>query len=426
MKTIWVSAISVILIVTVVGSILYFQSLTDPAQLKSLEVDNLTALANGQISFDVSLNEFESGVIEGVVVNGESYLWSHGSQENSTILKGETKQWSIDVGTIKEDDEIQVVVEANTGSVTAKATVGAPTTNSSTPTDSNYVYDSYGGLDWFSEGVHVIATCQDPRTLSGECYNVNDYWKMLLEHETNQATDQDFISILLSRGTKPTGGYGIQIENFAWLESYPVKFLFQINFTDPGESVMVDQALTNPLVLVPIGKLSSGEYNIEVPISQYILNFDDEGKPNYTQVLTFAPVIWEETLFISDCVEDFQEFSFERWFSDPNQYNGQEITIDGYYFSGFEIIVLSEKLGYSGQAEGHLIPTGRMLWIEGGIPSEIYDGLHQQEMMGPTERYGQIFIKGILEYGGEYGHLGQYTFQIVPLEVWRINKTPIA
>ena len=122
--------------------------------------------------------------------------------------------------------------------------------------------------------------------------------------------------------------------------------------------------------------------------------------------------------------QKFHEFSFEQWFSEPNQYNGQEITIDGYYFKGFEIIVLSEKLHYSGQAEGHLIPTGRMLWIEGGIPTEIYDSLSQQEMMGPTERYGQIRIKGKFESGGEYGHLGQYDYQIIPSEVWRINVTP--
>ena len=65
-----------------------------------------------------------------------------------------------------------------------------------------------------------------------------------------------------------------------------------------------------------------------------------------------------------------------------------------------------------------------MLWIEGGIPQEIYDSLYQQEMMGPTERYGQIRIKGKFEYGGEYGHLGQYEYQIVPAEVWLLSWTP--
>jgi len=128
----------------------------------------------------------------------------------------------------------------------------------------NYVYDYYGGVHLFREGIHVLATNQDPRTLVGEFEVTNDFWKMLLESETINATDQDFMSILLSRGNKPTGGYNIQIESFSWLESYPVKFLFQVNFTDPGEGVIVTQALTNPL----------------------------------------APIIWEQSLTISK-TEDF-------------------------------------------------------------------------------------------------------------------------
>ena len=134
---------------------------------------------------------------------------------------------------------------------------------------------------------------------------------MLLESEKTQATDQDFISILLSRGDKPTGGYTIQIENFAWLESYPVKFLFQVNFTDPGEGVMVTEALTNPLVLVPIGKLTTGEYNIEIPIAQYIHNIEEDGNPYYTQILTFAPVIWTQKFTIIKAEDPAPSTTFE-------------------------------------------------------------------------------------------------------------------
>jgi hypothetical protein len=422
--TVWITAVSVMLIGATMGSIFYFEFSTDPTQPVPLTVDNLKALADGQVSFNITVNDYEPSTIEGVVVNGKRYSWSHGSKENSTILKGETKQWSIDIGTIEEGNEIQIVVEANGGSVSTNATVGASTPNGNIPKDSNYIYDFYGGVGLFSQGIHVLATTQDPRTLFLEYGNLNDYWKMLLEHETTEATDQDFISIILSRGDKTSGGYNIQIENFGWLESYPVKFLFQVNFTDPGNGVVTTDALTNPLVLVPIGKLTAGEYKIEVPIAQYILNIDEDGNPHYTQILTFAPVIWEETLTINRCTQDFQEFSFEQWFSDSNQYNGQEITIDGYCFKGFEIIVLSEKLNYSGQAEGHLTPAGRMLWIEGGIPQEIFDGLYQQEFMGFTERYGQIRINGKFEYGGDYGHLGQYNYQIVPSEVLLLSLSP--
>jgi len=296
--TIWITAVSVILIATIIGSIFYFGTLTNPTQLDPLIVDNLKALTDGQITFNVTGNDYESSIINGVVINGEQYSWSNGSQENSTILKGETKQWRIDIGTINKDNEIQIVIEADAGSVSTNATVGASPTNTSTPTDSNYIYDFYGGVDLINEGIHVVATSQDPRTLIGEYNNINDFWEMLLENETTQATNQEFISIILSRGDKTSGGYTIQIENFGWLESYPVKFLFQVNFTDPGDGVATTDALTNPLVLVPIGKLTTGEYNIEVPITQYIFNIDHKGTQSYTQKLTFAPVFWEQRLTI--------------------------------------------------------------------------------------------------------------------------------
>lgn len=112
-----------------------------------------------------------------------------------------------------------------------------------------------------------------------------------------------------------------------------------------------------------------------------------------------------------------QEVTFDLLFAHPDQYNGNFITIEGFYFQGFEVNVLSEKLEYSGYAPGHLIPKGRMVWIEGGIPKEVYDGLSQQQMTGPSERYGKLSMMGKFEYGGKYGHLGGYNSQIAPTEV---------
>ena len=112
-----------------------------------------------------------------------------------------------------------------------------------------------------------------------------------------------------------------------------------------------------------------------------------------------------------------QEVTFNQLFADLDKYNGDEITIEGFYFHGFEVIVLSESLESSGYAQGHLIPKGRMVWVEGEIPKEVYDELYQQQMMGPVERYGKIRTKGKFEYGGKFGHLGQYEYQINPIEM---------
>lgn len=128
------------------------------------------------------------------------------------------------------------------------------------------------------------------------------------------------------------------------------------------------------------------------------------------------------------CIEEpatkIQEVTFDQLFTNPDQYDGCYVTIEGFYFNGFEIIVLSEKLEYSGYAEGHLVPKGRMLWVEGGISKEVYDKLYQQQMMGPLEYYGKVRINGTFEYGAKYGHLGAYSSQIVPIEVELLSWYP--
>lgn len=118
---------------------------------------------------------------------------------------------------------------------------------------------------------------------------------------------------------------------------------------------------------------------------------------------------------------EMQDATLEQLFTNPDKYNGKQVIVEGFYFHGFETLVLSERLEYSGYAEGHIVPKGKMLWVEGGISKEIYDKLNQQQMMGPSERYGKVRIKGKYEYGGKYGHLDAYDSQIVPLEVWLVS-----
>ncbi len=136
------------------------------------------------------------------------------------------------------------------------------------------LYDYYGGVGLFEEGIHIIATSIDPLTLrnASEFKTVNIYWKLLKESETLKAYTRDFISIIMSRGDYPTGGYTIQIKSFSQLENCPTTFLFTVNFTDPGEGVIVTEAFTNPLVLVPIGNLPAGKYFVEVHIYHSIVN----------------------------------------------------------------------------------------------------------------------------------------------------------
>jgi hypothetical protein len=158
--------------------------------------------------------------------------------------------------------------------------------------DFTAIYDCSGGVGLFDRGIYVVATSENPLKLAPAFEVVNEFWQNLKEHTTVKATTDDFISIIISRGDYPTGGYTIQVESFSWLESYPVKFRFHVNLTDPGEGVIVTQALTNPLVLIPIGNLDPGEYVVEVHVAQYILTFDEQGNPVYTQLQTFKEEVW--------------------------------------------------------------------------------------------------------------------------------------
>jgi len=119
-----------------------------------------------------------------------------------------------------------------------------------------------------------------------------------------------------------------------------------------------------------------------------------------------------------------QNVTLSQLLARPIQYNDKIITIEGFYFHGFEVIVLSEKLEYSGHTPGHFVPGGKMIWIEGGIPLEVFANLYRQGMMGPTERYGKVRITGKFQYGGTYGHLGAYTYQITPSKVELLPWSP--
>ena len=123
-------------------------------------------------------------------------------------------------------------------------------------------------------------------------------------------------------------------------------------------------------------------------------------------------------LSVTGCSQhDISEATLAELASDPVRYNGKEITVEGFYFQGFEVQVLAEKLEYSGYTEGHLVPKGKMIWVEGGMPSDVHEAMYIQDMMGPEERYGKVRMTGKFEYGEQYGHLGAYDSQIVPSEV---------
>ncbi len=290
----WIIPASIIVIIVLSGSVFYFSFLYNKDSEAQLNIDNLTAYTNGQVSFNVTLNKAESEQLKEVILNNTNYEWSDGSTENSTIFRDETKHWSINLGNLQTGSNIEVIIETRSASDRSNTTVKSLQND-----EPEYLYDLYGAVGIFNEGIHIVATSQDPTKIRSEYETEKDCWEMLKEYETTTGTENDFISIILSRGDKPTGGYAINVESFGWLESYPVKFRFHVNITDPGEGLLVTQALTNPLVIVPIGKLTPGEYNIEVNITWFTETIDENQKTVYTPIMTFAPIEWKQTLTIT-------------------------------------------------------------------------------------------------------------------------------
>jgi hypothetical protein len=108
------------------------------------------------------------------------------------------------------------------------------------------------------------------------------------------------------------------------------------------------------------------------------------------------------------------QITFSQLIADPAKYNGQTVTIDGFWFDGFEIEVLAERLIPSSYAQGNLQPDGVKIWGYGGIPTEISRQLYLQpdNSTGYQAHYGKVELTGTLEFGGGYGQMNSYQYQI--------------
>jgi hypothetical protein len=100
--------------------------------------------------------------------------------------------------------------------------------------------------------------------------------------------------------------------------------------------------------------------------------------------------------------------------NNPASYNNQSITVEGYYFSGFEIAALASALAPSTYNPKRVTPVQPLIWIEGNLGQNVYDNLSLQSdtPSGYAERYGKVRVTGVFHYGGKYGHLDAYQFKM--------------
>lgn len=121
------------------------------------------------------------------------------------------------------------------------------------------------------------------------------------------------------------------------------------------------------------------------------------------------------TLLFSGCSSKADsQISFSQLLSQAGKYSGKTITVDGFYFAGFEIAVLCDFLVPSDFAPGNVNPGGTMIWLEGAMPQSVYDRLFLQpdNPTGYPVHYGKVKITGTFHTGQRYGHLDSYLYMI--------------
>ena len=98
----------------------------------------------------------------------------------------------------------------------------------------------------------------------------------------------------------------------------------------------------------------------------------------------------------------------------PSAYTGRLVSVEGYYFSGFEISALASALAPSNFRPGNVTPVQPLIWVTGNLGDAVYAGLAVQTETpsGYVERYGRVFLSGLFEYGNGYGHLNAYPFRL--------------
>jgi hypothetical protein len=132
------------------------------------------------------------------------------------------------------------------------------------------------------------------------------------------------------------------------------------------------------------------------------------------------------SFMLSGCNRANQPLTFSQLLSQAGNYNGRTVTLDAFYFSGFEISALSGSLGPSSAGIWRIVPVGPLVWVQGGIPQEVLSKLSSQSdtPSGYAEHFGKLRVTGKFESGGKYGHLDSFDYRITVTAAELLDWTP--
>jgi hypothetical protein len=222
------------------------------------------------------------------------------------------------------------------------------------------------------------------------------------------------ITILLTGCAKTTAApaYGALKVTVYGLDHQPLNGAKVVSDSQPGGQLKVT-GLTDANGIVLFQNIKTGEYDFYISRFDYNqTQMDTTVRPGQT---TEVPVYLESSNPGSTTTTTTASLiTFSQLTSEPAKYNGQTVTIDGFWFDGFEIEVLAERLIPSSYAQGNLQPDGVKIWGYGGIPAEISRQLYLQpdNSTGYQAHYGKVELTGILAYGGGYGQMNSYQYQL--------------
>lgn len=118
--------------------------------------------------------------------------------------------------------------------------------------------------------------------------------------------------------------------------------------------------------------------------------------------------------------------SFADLVARPADNSEKIITVEGFWFDGFEIVTLAERLEPSTFAPSNIQPAGEKIWIIGGLPAAVSSQLYVQanNPTGYPAHYGKVELTGTFQYGGKYGHMDAYKYQLSVTDAKYIQWNP--
>lgn len=181
--------------------------------------------------------------------------------------------------------------------------------------------------------------------------------------------------------------------------------------TDSGGDVTFNDVKTGDYTLY----VSRFDYNqVEIAITITPANNDLTVKMTLTTTTTPTPTNSPITV------------TFDQLIAQPETYNGTFVTLEGFYFSGFEISALASELAPAPYNPENVTPKQPLIWITGNLGQDVYDNLSQQTNTpsGYPEHFGKVQITGQFQYGGKYGHLDAYNYQLTVISAKLLPWSP--